>query len=106
VEKVFVQLREEGERDAKSWVLDTEATNHMSGSRAAFAELDMAICVTMRFGDDSVMRIEGCTTVLFECKNGKHRAFTGVYYIPNLTTNIVSVGQLNEVATRLTLTTA
>jgi hypothetical protein len=30
------------------------------------------------------------------CKNGEHRSFDGVYYIPRLTTNIVSVGKLDE----------
>ena len=69
----------------------------MSGCRAAFAELNPAVCGTVRFGDDSVVRIEGCGTVVFTCKNGEHRSFSGVYYIPRLTTNIVSVGQLDEV---------
>ena len=62
------------------------ATNHMSGCRAAFAELNPAVCGTVRFGDDSVARIEGCGTVVFMCKNGEHRSFFGVYYIPRLTT--------------------
>jgi hypothetical protein len=33
--------------------------------------------------------------VLFACKNGEHRSFVGDYYIPQLTTNIVIVGQLD-----------
>jgi hypothetical protein len=40
--------------------------------------------------------IEGRRIVLFECKNGEHLSFTGVYYIPWLTTNIVSLDQLEE----------
>ncbi|XP_062232883.1 uncharacterized protein LOC133930247 [Phragmites australis] len=96
-EKVFVQLgRAEENRDAKRWILDTGATNHMTGSRAAFVEMNTKVCGTVRFGDESVARIEGCGTVMFVCKNGEHRSFAGVYYIPQLTTNIVSVGQLDE----------
>ncbi|WVZ61106.1 hypothetical protein U9M48_011028 [Paspalum notatum var. saurae] len=68
----------------------------MTGSRAAFADLDTAVCGSVRFGDDSVVEIEGRGTVLFSCKNGEHRSFTGVYYIPQLTANIVSLGQLEE----------
>jgi hypothetical protein len=34
--------------------------------------------------------------VLFLCKNGEHQSFDDIYYIPRLTSNIVSVGQLNE----------
>jgi hypothetical protein len=33
---------------------------------------------------------------MFACKNGGHRFFTVVYFIPQLTTNIMSVGQLDE----------
>jgi hypothetical protein len=49
-QKVLVHLEDaEEERKAESWVLDTGATNHMSGSRSAFVELDKAVCGTVRF---------------------------------------------------------
>jgi hypothetical protein len=34
--------------------------------------------------------------VLFSCKNGEHRSLPNVYYLPRLTANIISVGQLDE----------
>jgi hypothetical protein len=49
------------------------------------------------FGDGSVIRIEGRGTILFSCKNGEHRSLGNIYFIPRLTTNIISVGQLDEV---------
>ena len=33
---------------------------------------------------------------LFECKNGEHKSLRGVYFIPCLDTNLISVGQLDE----------
>ncbi|CAA7391866.1 unnamed protein product [Spirodela intermedia] len=39
-EKVFAHLEEEEMRDEEAWVVDTGATNHMSGPRTAFTELD------------------------------------------------------------------
>jgi hypothetical protein len=68
----------------------------MSGCREAFAELDTDVCGIVRFGDNSVTRIEGCGTVLFICKKSEHKVLANVYYIPRLTANIVSVGQLDE----------
>jgi hypothetical protein len=68
----------------------------MSGSLATFAELDMTVWGTVRFGDDSMTEIEGRGVVEYRCKNGERRSFTGVYFIPQLTANIVSVGQLDE----------
>ncbi|BAH92510.1 Os04g0196500 [Oryza sativa Japonica Group] len=94
--KVFAQLDDGGEHDPAMWILDTGATNHMTGSRSAFAELDTAVTGTVRFGDGSVVRIEGRVTVLFSCRFGEHRGIAGVYYIPRLTANIVSLGQLDR----------
>jgi hypothetical protein len=42
-------------------------------------------------------KIEGRGVVEFLYKNGERRSFVGVYFIPWLTVNIVSVGQLDEV---------
>jgi hypothetical protein len=58
-QKVFVQLGAKEDQDTKIWICDTGATNHMCGSRAAFANLDEAIRGTVRFGDDSMVQIEG-----------------------------------------------
>ncbi|KAK3121536.1 hypothetical protein QOZ80_8BG0655630 [Eleusine coracana subsp. coracana] len=96
-EKVFSQLGQEEDRDAKRWVVDTGATNHMTGSWDAFSALDVGVCGTVKFGDGSVVRIEGCGSLLLKCKNGEHRLFTGVYFIPRLKINIISIGQLDEV---------
>ncbi|XP_066368007.1 uncharacterized protein [Miscanthus floridulus] len=63
-----------------------------TGQRAFFSELDTGIHGTVRFGDSSMVAIEGHSTILFECKNGEHHLLAGVYYIPKLTANIVNLG--------------
>ena len=96
--KVLLHLREE-EKEAEGpcrWVLDTGATNHMTGSRHVFSELDSGVTGTVKFGDGSVVNIEGKGTVLFALRSGEHRRLDGVYFIPRLTTNIVSLGQMDE----------
>jgi hypothetical protein len=95
-EKVFAHLDEQKEHDAGTWVLDTRATNHMFGCRTALTKIDTVVLGTMCFVDDSMVRIEGCRTVMFVCKNGESRSFDGVYFIHRLMTNIMSVDQLNE----------
>jgi len=96
--KATLHLSEEdkGAVGPRRWVLDTGATNHMTGTRSVFAELDTVVTGSVRFGDGSVVAIEGKGTVLFACKTGEHRRLEGVYYIPRLTTNIVSLGQMDE----------
>jgi hypothetical protein len=68
----------------------------MTGSRHVFFELDSGKTDTVKFGDGLVVNIEGKGTVLFALRSGKHRRLSGVYLIPRLTTNIVSLGQMDE----------
>jgi hypothetical protein len=104
-EKVFTHLDEEKKRDVGTWVLDTRATNHMSGCWAAFTKIDTAVHGTVRFSDDSVTRIKGRGTVMFVCKNGEPQSFDRAYFIPRLMTNIVSVGQLDEIGYKIDIDT-
>ncbi|WVZ81795.1 hypothetical protein U9M48_029136, partial [Paspalum notatum var. saurae] len=94
--KVNAVLDDDEGRDPRRWIFDTGASNRMTGCRDAFSDLDTSVAGTVRFGDGSVVRIEGCGTILFDCKNGEHGALPNTYYIPRLTANIVSCGQLDE----------
>jgi hypothetical protein len=96
-EKMYAHLDEQKERDAGTWVLDTRAANHMSKCRAAFTKLHTAVLGIVHLGDDTVAWIKGHGTVVFVCKNGESRSLEGVYFIPRLATNIVSIEKLDEV---------
>ena len=85
-----------GGAQEQRWYLDSGASNHMTGSKAAFSELDSSITGSVKFGDGSRVEIHGRDNVLFRCLNGEHRALTDVYYIPRLRSSIVSLGQLDE----------
>ena len=91
-----VNLGQAEEEAEKQWYLNTGASNHMTGNCAAFSELDIGVIGTMKFGGNSGVDIQGRGTVMFQCKNGEHKALTDVYYIPKLRSNIVSIGQLDE----------
>ncbi|KAJ9567458.1 LOW QUALITY PROTEIN: hypothetical protein OSB04_003424 [Centaurea solstitialis] len=78
------------------WYLDNGASNHITGKRSHFAELDEKIVGRVRFGDGSTVEIKGKGSVLLECKNGEHRLIPEVYYIPDLCSSILSLGQVTE----------
>ena len=65
-----------GEQEQR-WYQDSSASNHMTGSKAAFSELDGDVIGTVKFGDGSRVVI---------------RALTNVYYIPQLRSSIISIG--------------
>ncbi|CAD6262136.1 unnamed protein product [Miscanthus lutarioriparius] len=91
--KVFLADRDE-EKDA--WVLDTGASNHMTRSREVLTSLDTSVGGTVRFGDGSLVDIEGIGSVLLQTKKNGHKVLSEVYYIPKLKSSIVSLGQLEE----------
>ena len=47
------------------------------------------------------MDICGQGSVLFDGLTGEHRILTGVYYIPRLRNNIISVGKLDEIGCKV-----
>ena len=58
-DKLFVQLGEKNRDGFTRWILNTGAMNHMTGERSAFSDLDTSVHGTVRFGDGSVVGIEG-----------------------------------------------
>lgn len=83
------------------WYLDNGASNHMTGDREKFVELDEGISGLVKFGDGSAVRIEGKGSIIFRCKNGEERKLHEVFYIPTLCSNIISLGQMSEEGKRV-----
>ena len=91
-----VHLERVGADQMQQWYLDSSASNHMTGSKASFSELDDDVTGTVKFGGGSRMAIQESGTIIFKCQNGEHRTLIDVYYIPQLRSSIVSIGQLDE----------
>jgi hypothetical protein len=84
-----------------AWILDTGATNHMTGCREALATLDKFVHGAVRFGDGSTVEIQGMVAVAQAEKQVEHRVLMQVYYIPSFKCNIISLGQLEGVGCRV-----
>ncbi|XP_066323511.1 uncharacterized protein [Miscanthus floridulus] len=84
-----------GEQEQRRY-LNSGGINHMTGSKAAFSELDDDVTSTVKFDNGSRVAIRGRGSIIFRCQNGEHRALTDVYYIPQLHSSIIGIGQLDE----------
>jgi hypothetical protein len=78
-------------------------SNNMINLCGVFSEIDLRVHGMLYFRDGSVTNIEGHDTVLIKCRISGHRALTGVYHIPRLTTNIISLSQLEEASYKILL---
>nr|GEX33741.1 zinc finger, CCHC-type [Tanacetum cinerariifolium] len=63
------------------WYLDNGASNHMTGVREHFKELDEKVSEKVRFGDGSYIEIKGKGSILIECDDEKQRIILQVYFL-------------------------
>nr|GEW66023.1 putative RNA-directed DNA polymerase [Tanacetum cinerariifolium] len=77
------------------WFLDSSCSNHMCGNRDMFVELDIMFKERVKLGNDSTLTVHGKGTVRLEI-NGVVSVIIGVFFVPDLVNNLLSVGQLQE----------
>ena len=63
------------------WFLDSRCSNHMTGDKAWFVELDESFKHTVRLGNSSKLAVEGRGSVRFEVE-GITQTVTNIYYVP------------------------
>ncbi|XP_074351350.1 uncharacterized protein LOC141690452 [Apium graveolens] len=78
------------------WYLDSGASNHMCGHDYLFKEMQKIEDGHVSFGDASKVEVKGRGTVCYQQKDGSIGSIQDVYYVPNIKTNILSLGQLTE----------
>ena len=73
------------------WILDSGASYHMGSSKEDFSSLKQSKVPHILVGDDTKMEVEGKGHV--EMDNGE---FKDVLYIPNLSSNLLSIYQITH----------
>ncbi|KAJ0920195.1 putative RNA-directed DNA polymerase [Helianthus annuus] len=95
-EKVLPMKFEADSSEKNVWYLDNGASIHMTGNWSYFAELKEQITGSVKFVDGSHVTIKGKGSILFEGKTCEQKLLTNIYYIPNLQSNVMSLGQATE----------
>ncbi|KAL8103772.1 hypothetical protein AgCh_028101 [Apium graveolens] len=93
---MFLTYKGDEESKKNVWYLDSGASNHMTGHKELFMEIDDTISGEVTFGDSSKIPVKGKGTVTIMSMKGEKKYINDVYYIPALKNNIISLGQLVE----------
>ena len=78
------------------WYLDTGASNHMCGHKHLFVDMQEIEDGHVSFGDASKVQVKGRGKICFSVKGDKGGSIEDVYYVPDMKSNILSMGQLLE----------
>ncbi|GJX36941.1 putative RNA-directed DNA polymerase [Tanacetum coccineum] len=59
--------------DASIWYLDNGESNHMTGTKSHFKDIDESVSRRVRFGDGSYVQIKGRGSILLGCRNHEQK---------------------------------
>jgi len=83
--------------NAKSWLVDSGASRHMTGNKNFLENLkELKVTSKVELGDDSNHEIKGIGSVSFHLDFGDTLHFEDVLFVPGLTKNLISVGVIEE----------
>nr|GFB41228.1 zinc finger, CCHC-type [Tanacetum cinerariifolium] len=85
------------------WYLDNGACNHITGVREHFKELDEKVSGNVRLGDGSWIEIKGKGSILIEWDDEMQKIIQHVYYIPDLKSNLLSLGQFTKICCKVVM---
>ena len=89
----YVDLNKTSRED--TWFLDSGCSNHMCGKKDYFLDFDGTFRDSVKLGNNTSMYVLGKGNVRLKV-NEITQIITGVFYVPQLKNNLLSIGQLQE----------
>ncbi|MDD0148549.1 hypothetical protein PSY31_22950, partial [Shigella flexneri] len=76
------------------WYVDNGCSSHIIGNKSIFIDVDQSVNSKMKLGDGQLHPTEGKGSFVVQTKGGNKKTISDVLYVLNLTSNLLSVGQL------------
>ncbi|KAK8934594.1 hypothetical protein KSP39_PZI014788 [Platanthera zijinensis] len=84
----------ENKDSSQLWFIDSGCSSHMVNNRDYFLSLDETCKSEVMIGDGKKLRIEGKGTAAVITTDGAQKLIKEVHFVPSLSQNLLSVGQL------------
>jgi hypothetical protein len=95
-EMLLMAFLEEEESKSDKWYLDSGCSNHMCGNKELFSCLNENYKDTVKLGNGMFITVMGKGNVRFYAKDNTVQTISSIFYIPELKSNLISMGQLQE----------
>ncbi|KAL4273006.1 hypothetical protein GQ457_13G030250 [Hibiscus cannabinus] len=92
--KLFMACIDANHMPSDLWFVDSGCSNHMTGIKSLFKELDESQKMKVQLGKKRKMQVEGKGTMKFFTSHREENYFDNVQFFPDLGYNLLSVGQL------------
>lgn len=92
---LMAYVEENRARREDIWILDSGCSNHMSGDKSLFCDLDESFKDKVKLGNNSRMEVTCRGNVRLKIGSFIH-VVSAVYYVHELRNNLLSIGQLQE----------
>ena len=92
---LMAYVEEKKINSAEVWFLDSGCSNHICGKNELFSDLDENFRETVKLGNNSSLIVIGKGNVRIRV-NENTQVITSVFYILDLKSNLLSIGQLQE----------
>jgi hypothetical protein len=89
--RLFMTKTDEKTDMSQVWFLDSGCSNHISGYKYLFEELDESYKKFVRLDTNKKIQVEGINKVVVQTAHNT-RYLRNVYYIPQLSQNLLSIG--------------
>ncbi|PNX79166.1 retrovirus-related Pol polyprotein from transposon TNT 1-94, partial [Trifolium pratense] len=80
----------------QEWYLDSGCSNHMTGNKGWFSDIDTSKRTSVKLADCRSLEAEGIDNIVIRTSSGKRAMIENVLYVPGMKCNLMSIGQLME----------
>ncbi|KAK2398761.1 putative mitochondrial protein [Trifolium repens] len=92
---LFFACQKAFQEDKSVWYLDSGCSNHMTGKKEAFINIDSSFGSKVKLGNGEHVEVKGKGSIGVTTKQGS-KVIHDTLYVPELDENLLSIGQLLE----------
>ena len=90
--KLFMACIDTNPKPSDLWFVDSGCSNHMTGTKSLFQELDETQKIKVQLGNKKEMQVKEKGTVGVNTSHGRVKVLDNVQFVPDLGYNLLSVG--------------